>query len=286
MQRLRIATQLRSGLFGVDLRARRADRRPAPRRRRAAHRRCSSSSRRRATASSSSSTTWISCAGPTGSSTWAPGPVRAADACCTAGRRRAGRGRAESVTRRVPVPASARRRRARRRRPRARRRLARAARRHAAQPARTLDVDLPLGRAHAVDRGGGFGQVDAWSAACSPSAALTDARRSSTGRAGRPEADRAHAALEPRHLHGLFDAVRAAFAATDDARARGYAPDGSRSTSPAAAARSARARGSCRSSCSSCRAAGRPAPSATAPATTPRPSRCATGTRRSPTCWR
>ena len=60
---------------------------------------------------------------------------------------------------------------------------------------------------------------------------------------------------------------------------------GSRSTSRAAGARPARATAPSRSKCSSCPTCMFPARCATAPATTPTPSRSTTKARRSPTCW-
>ena len=84
---------------------------------------------------------------------------------------------------------------------------------------------------------------------------------------------------------GLFDHVRKLFAATPR-RARGATtPAASRSTSPRAAARPARAKASSASSCCSCRASTRPARPATARATTPRRWRSRTAARTSPTCW-
>ena len=82
-------------------------------------------------------------------------------------------------------------------------------------------------------------------------------------------ADRAHAAFEPRHLHrhvrrrpARRSPRRRGAPARLDARA------GSRSTSPRAAARPVRARASSRSNCCSCPALTPPARPATAPATT------------------
>ena len=92
--------------------------------------------------------------------------------------------------------------------------------------------------------------------------------------AGRPAADRPHAALQPGHLHRAVR--RGAQAVRGDRRgpgARLRAPAGSPSTSPRAAARPARARASSRSSCCSCPAPTRRARPATARATTPRRSR-------------
>ena len=65
----------------------------------------------------------------------------------------------------------------------------------------------------------------------------------------------------------------------------GMARAASRSTSPRDGARPARGRGSSRSSCSSCPAPTRPAPPATVRATTRRPSRSSTGARTSPRSW-
>ena len=77
---------------------------------------------------------------------------------------------------------------------------------------------------------------------------------------------------------GMFDTVRELYAATDCTGAR-VRPAGSRSTSPRAAARPAKARVSSRSSCSSCPAPMLRARRATARATTPRRSRSPTATR-------
>ena len=94
--------------------------------------------------------------------------------------------------------------------------------------------------------------------------------------ARRPEADRPHAALQPRHLHRpLRRRAQAVRGDADGALAPLRRRAGSRSTSPRAAARPARARASSASSCCSCRACTRPAPPATARATTRRRWRCA-----------
>ena len=104
--------------------------------------------------------------------------------------------------------------------------------------------------------------------------------------AGRPEADRPHAALEPRHLHRpVRPRPQAVRRDQGGARPAATTPGGSRSTSPRAAARPARAKASSWSSCSSCPASTPRARPATAPATTRRRSRSSTATRASPTCW-
>ena len=103
----------------------------------------------------------------------------------------------------------------------------------------------------------------------------------------RPVADRAHAALEPGHLHR---AVRRRSASCSHApRRRGRAATSraaSRSTSRAGAARCAAATARSRSRCTSCPTSTCRASSATASATTARRSRSASRARRSPTCWR
>ena len=84
---------------------------------------------------------------------------------------------------------------------------------------------------------------------------------------------------------GMFDAVRKLFASTDEAQRRGYdARAVLVQRRPAAAARRAAARGSSRSSCCSCPARTRRARPATARDTSPRRSRSACAASRSPTC--
>jgi excinuclease ABC subunit A len=90
----------------------------------------------------------------------------------------------------------------------------------------------------------------------------------------------------PATYTGLFDVIRDLFAKTQEARARGYKPGASRSTSRAGAARSAAATARSRSRCTSCRTSTSRASSATASATTARRCRCASRARRSPTCSR
>ena len=103
-----------------------------------------------------------------------------------------------------------------------------------------------------------------------PAGASSRAWSGSTGWWRRPEADRPHAALEPRHVHRPVrsrpQAVRR------DARgARGAAttPAASHSTSRRDAAKRARAKASSWSSCCSCRASMRRVRRVTARATTP-----------------
>ena len=103
--------------------------------------------------------------------------------------------------------------------------------------------------------------------------------------ARRPEADRPHAALEPRDLHRAVRPRPQAVRRDEGGARRGATtPGGSRSTSPRGAARTARARGSSSSSCCSCRASTRRARPATARATTRRRWRSSTAARTSPTC--
>ena len=103
----------------------------------------------------------------------------------------------------------------------------------------------------------------------------------------RPVADRAHAALEPGHLHrAVRPDPRAVLADPGGAGARLQAGPLLASTSRAGAARSAAATARSRSRCTSCRTSTCPASSATASATTARRSRCASRARRSPTCSR
>jgi excinuclease ABC subunit A len=90
----------------------------------------------------------------------------------------------------------------------------------------------------------------------------------------------------PATYTGLFDVIRDLFAKTQEARARGYKPGASRSTSRAGAARSAAATARSRSRCTSCRTSTSRASSATASATTARRCRSASRARRSPTCSR
>ena len=100
----------------------------------------------------------------------------------------------------------------------------------------------------------------------------------------RPEADRAHAALQPRHLHR--DVRRGAQAVRRHRRRRASAAGdraASPSTSRAGAARPARGRASSRSSCSSSPAPTAPARPAAAPATTRRRSPSPTASGPSPT---
>ena len=101
----------------------------------------------------------------------------------------------------------------------------------------------------------------------------------------RPVADRAHAALQPGHLHRACSTTSAS--STRAPRRPGRAATSraaSRSTSRAGAARSAAATARSRSRCTSCRTSTCRASSATASATTARRSRCASRARRSPTC--
>ena len=83
-------------------------------------------------------------------------------------------------------------------------------------------------------------------------------------RPGRPEADRPHPAVQPGDLHRPVRRACASCSPAPTRRGRAAtAPAGSPSTSPAAGARPARARGSWRWSCCSCPAPTRPARPAT-----------------------
>jgi excinuclease ABC subunit A len=74
----------------------------------------------------------------------------------------------------------------------------------------------------------------------------------------------------PATYTGAFTPIREWFAGLPEAKARGYQPGASRSTSRAAAARPARATASSRSRCTSCPTSTSPATSARASATTAR----------------
>ena len=68
---------------------------------------------------------------------------------------------------------------------------------------RDVSVDIPLVRADRRHRGVRLGQVDPGRARCSPRTRTRARRRRSTGSvARRPAPDRPHAAVEPRDLHG------------------------------------------------------------------------------------
>jgi excinuclease ABC subunit A len=84
---------------------------------------------------------------------------------------------------------------------------------------------------------------------------------------------------------GLFDHVRKLFAATKAAKARHYDAGRFPSTSPRAAAKPAKAKASSASNCSSCRACSHRAPPATARATTRRRWRSNGRGRTSRRCW-
>ena len=178
-------------------------------------------------------------------------------------------------------------------------RLHRDPRRQPAQPARHRRA-RPAGRADVRHRGLRIGQVDArqrrpLQGRRQPPAPSPPAPRQPPGdprpgparqdHRGRPVADRAHAAVEPGHLHGavrrdpgpvLQDPGGPRRAATSRAA--------SASTSRAGAARSAAATGRSRSRCTSCPTCTCPANSATASATTARRSRSASRAATSPTC--
>ena len=105
-------------------------------------------------------------------------------------------------------------------------------------------------------------------------------------RAGRPEADRAHAPVQPGDLHRPLR--RGAQAVRRDATRpgpRGWGAGRFSFNVAGGGARPARARGSWRWSCSSCPASTRRARPARARATTRRPSRSPTAAAPSPTCW-
>ena len=96
------------------------------------------------------------------------------------------------------------------------------------------------------------------------------------GHRHRPVADRAHAALQPGHLHrAVRPDPRPVLAHAGGPRRAGTSPAASRSTSRAGAARSVGATGRSRSRCTSCPTCTCPASSAAASATTARRWRCA-----------
>ena len=90
----------------------------------------------------------------------------------------------------------------------------------------------------------------------------------------------------PATYTGVFDLIRQLFAKTREAKIRGYKPGGSASTCAAGGARPARARARRRSRCTSCRMCTWSARSARARGTTGRRLRFATRARTSPTCFR
>ena len=103
----------------------------------------------------------------------------------------------------------------------------------------------------------------------------------------RPVADRAHAALQPGHLHRRLRPHPPALRRAPARRGRAATSRAaSASTSRAGAARSAAATARSRSRCTSCPTSTCPASSATGAATTARRSRSASRASRSPTCSR
>ena len=165
---------------------------------------------------------------------------------------------------------------------------------------RGIDVKVPLGRALLRDRGVRLGQVHARERGALQGGGQPPAPRQAAARRApahqrarpgrqdhqhRPVADRAHAALEPGHLHrAVRPHPRALLAHPGGAGTRDTSRAASRSTSRAGAARSAAATARSRSRCTSCPTCTCRASSATASATTARRSRCASRARRSPTC--
>ncbi len=189
-------------------------------------------------------------------------------------------------TRRIEVP----------RAPAAAERLRRRSRARAQHNLKDVDVRFPLGtftaspacRARASRRWSTRSSTRRVAQPAAPLAAAAGRapahRRAGAPRQGhrrRPVADRAHAALEPGHLHR---AVRPdPRPVRQDARRRGRAATSrgaSRSTSRAGAARSAAATGRSRSRCTSCPTSTCRARSATASATTARRSTSASRARR------
>jgi excinuclease ABC subunit A len=100
----------------------------------------------------------------------------------------------------------------------------------------------------------------------------------------RPGAHRAHAALEPGHLHGRVRPHPQALRQTAEAKVRGYQPGRFSFNVRGGAARPAPATAPSRSRCTSCPTSTSRARSATAPATTATRSRSRSGARPSPTC--
>ncbi len=159
---------------------------------------------------------------------------------------------------------------------------------------------VPGRAAHLRHRRLGFRKVDAGERHALPRGrALAQPRRRAAGdlrgRRGtrgdrprdrhRPEPDRAHAALEPGHLHRPVHAhPRAVRGHGRGALARLPGRAASASTSRAGAAPPARATASSRSRCTSCRTCTSPATSARAGATTARRSTCTSRARTSTKC--
>ena len=114
---------------------------------------------------------------------------------------------------------------------------------------------------------------------------VTGHRAPGQGGARRPGADRPHPAVQPGHLHRACS-TRSASCSRRPPRPRSAATSraGSRSTSRAAGARPAPATAPSRSRCSSCPTCTCRARSATAPGTTATPCRCTTRARPSPRC--
>ena len=231
------------------LRARRAVGGAAPGRHRAAARRARPAQGRGQLGASSSSTTWTWCGARTGSSTSARGAGEHGGQVLYSGPVAGLAGVEESVTRALPVPRRGRG--ARRREPREPIGRGCGCAASPAQPARTSTPQFPLGRVHGGDRRVRVGQVDAGHpgargrrarhlgpapAGCRRRRGRGRARRRRASVAAvraravdrlvqrRPEADRPHPAVEPRHVHRAVR--RGAQAVRGDRRGAGARLDG------------------------------------------------------------